>query len=117
MDILTISVKKVWHTEKRLKYLSMSYFSILLTISYWIHLNGHFYLTSGDSKYITTVIIPFISGTSINTSISPSIPFSRRVINDIEGHQRRVLDDSVEGTNRGTKPSLSLPQRNKRRKL
>ena len=43
--------------------------------------------------------------TSINTSISPSIPFSRRVINDIEEHQRRVLDDSVEGTNRGTNTS------------
>ena len=41
-------------------------------------------------------------GTSINTSISPSIPFSRRVINDIEEHQRRIFDDSVEGTNRGT---------------
>ena len=40
--------------------------------------------------------------TSINTSISPSIPFSRRVINDTEEHQRRVLDDSVEGANRGT---------------
>ena len=38
-------------------------------------------------------------GTSINTSISPSIPFSRRVINDIEEHKRRVLNDSVEGTN------------------
>ena len=44
-------------------------------------------------------------GTSINTSISPSIPFSRRVINDTEEHQRRVLDDSVEGTNRGTNTS------------
>ena len=41
-------------------------------------------------------------GTSINTSISPSIPFSRIVINDIEEHQRRALNDSVEGTNRGT---------------
>ena len=29
-------------------------------------------------------------GTSVNTAISPSIPFSRRVINDIEEHQRRV---------------------------
>ena len=28
-------------------------------------------------------------GISINTSISPSIPFSRRVINDIGEHQRR----------------------------
>ena len=44
-------------------------------------------------------------GTSINTSISPSIPFSRRVINDTEEHQRRVLSDSVEGTNRGTNTS------------
>ena len=44
-------------------------------------------------------------GTSINTSVSPSIPFSRRVINDIEEHQRRALDDSVEGTNRGTNTS------------
>ena len=44
-------------------------------------------------------------GTSINTSISSSIPFSRRVINDIEEHQRRVLDDSVEGTNRRTNTS------------
>ena len=44
-------------------------------------------------------------GTSINTSVSPSIPFSRRVIKDIEEHQKRVLVDSVEGTNRGTNTS------------
>ena len=44
-------------------------------------------------------------GTSINTSVSPSIPFSRRVINDIEEHQRRALDDSIEGINRGTNTS------------
>ena len=44
-------------------------------------------------------------GTSINRAISPSIPFSRRVINDIEEHQRRVLDIYVEGTNRGTNTS------------
>ena len=44
-------------------------------------------------------------GTSINTAISPSIPLSRRVINDIEEHQRRVLDSYVEGANRGTKTS------------
>ena len=41
-------------------------------------------------------------GTSINTAISPSIPFSRRVINDTKEHQRRVLDSYVEGTQRGT---------------
>ena len=39
---------------------------------------------------------------SINTAISSSIPFSRRVINDIEEHQRRVFDSYVEGTYRGT---------------
>ena len=44
-------------------------------------------------------------GTTINTSISPSIPFSRRVINDIEEHQRRALDDSIGGTIRGTNTS------------
>ena len=44
-------------------------------------------------------------GTSINTSISPSILFSRRVINDIEEHQRRVLDNYVEGAIRGTNTS------------
>ena len=33
------------------------------------------------------------------------MPFSRRVINDIEEHQRRDLDDYVEGTNRGTNTS------------
>ena len=44
-------------------------------------------------------------GTTINTSISPSIPFSRRVINDIEEHQRSALDDSIEGTTRGTNTS------------
>ena len=37
-------------------------------------------------------------GTTINTSISPSVPFSRRVINDIEECQRRTLDDSIEGS-------------------
>ena len=62
---------------------------------------------TGDSKYITTVIYPSLAaiGTSINTSLYPSIPFSRRVINDIEEHQRRALDDFVEGTNKGTNTS------------
>ena len=44
-------------------------------------------------------------GTSINTAISPPIPLSRRAINDIEEHQRRVPDSYVEGTNRGTNTS------------
>ena len=47
-------------------------------------------------------------GTSINTSVSPSIPVSRRVINDIEEDQRRAFNDSVEGTNRGTNTSPVL---------
>ena len=44
-------------------------------------------------------------GTSINTAMLPPIPLSRRVINDIEEHQRRVLKSYVEGTNRGTNTS------------
>ena len=40
-------------------------------------------------------------GTSLNTAISPSIPLSRRVNNDIE----EVLDSYVEGTNRGMNTS------------
>ena len=44
-------------------------------------------------------------GTSIHTAISSPIPLSRRVINDIEEHQRRVLDSYVEGTNRGMNTS------------
>ena len=44
-------------------------------------------------------------GTSINTAISPQIPLSRRVINDTEEHQRRVLNSCVEGTNRGMNTS------------
>ena len=44
-------------------------------------------------------------GTSLNTAISPSIPLSRRVINDIEEHERRVLDSYVDSINRGTNTS------------
>ena len=44
-------------------------------------------------------------GTSINTAILPPIPLSRRVINDIQKHQRRVLDSYVEGMNRGMNTS------------
>ena len=60
--------------------------------------------TSQQSLYPSLVAM----GTSINTSISPSIPFSRRVINDMEEHQRRALHDSVEGTTRGTNSSPVL---------
>ena len=44
-------------------------------------------------------------GIIIKTSISPSIPFSRRDINDTEECQRRALNDSVEGTVKGTNTS------------
>ena len=51
-------------------------------------------------------------GTSINTAISHPIPLSRRVINDKEKHQRRVLDSYVEGMNRGmnTSPVQTLDE-------
>ena len=44
-------------------------------------------------------------GTSLNTVVSPPIPFSRRVINDIEEQQRKALKDTVEGTIRSTNTS------------
>ena len=44
-------------------------------------------------------------GSSPDTAISPSISLSRRVINDIEEHQRTVLDSYVEGMDRGTNTS------------
>ena len=51
-------------------------------------------------------------GTLINTAISSSIPLSRRVINNIEEHQRRVFDSYVESMNRGmnTSPVQSLDE-------
>ena len=44
-------------------------------------------------------------GTSLNTAVSSPIPFSRRVINDIEEQQRKALKDTVEGTIRSTNTS------------
>ena len=54
-------------------------------------------------------------GTSINTAIFPPIPLSRRVINDIEEHQRRVLNSYIEGTNGGmnTSPVQTLDEQEK----
>ena len=48
-------------------------------------------------------------GSSPNTALSPSIPLARRVINDIEEHQRTVLDSYAEGMDRemNTSPVLS----------
>ena len=47
-------------------------------------------------------------GTSINTAITPPMPFSRRVINAIEEKQRKVLKDTVEGIARLTNTSPIL---------
>ena len=44
-------------------------------------------------------------GTSLNTSAFPPIPFSRRVINDIEEQQRKALKDTVEDTVKWTNTS------------
>ena len=38
-------------------------------------------------------------------AVSPPIPFSRRVINDIEEQQRKALEDTAEGTIRSTNTS------------
>ena len=48
-------------------------------------------------------------GLSPNTALSPSIPLARRVINEIEEHQRTVLDSYAEGMDRemNTSPVLS----------
>ena len=43
--------------------------------------------------------------TSINTVISPSIPFARKVINDIEEQKRKALKNTVEGIIRSTNTS------------
>ena len=40
-------------------------------------------------------------GSSPNTALSPSIPLSRRVINDIEEHQRTVFTSYAEGMDKG----------------
>ena len=39
-------------------------------------------------------------GSSPNTALSPSIPLARRVINEIEEHQRTILDSYAEGMDR-----------------
>ena len=44
-------------------------------------------------------------GTNVNTAVSPPIPFSRRVINDIKEKQRKALRDTVEGIIRSTSNS------------
>ena len=47
-------------------------------------------------------------GSSPNTALSPSIPLTRRVINEIGEHQRTVLDSYAEGMDRETNTSPVL---------
>ena len=47
-------------------------------------------------------------GTSVNTAVTPPIPFSIQVINDIEQKQRRALEGTVEGEIRSTNTSPIL---------
>ena len=47
-------------------------------------------------------------GSSPNTALPPSIPLTRRVINEIEEHQRTVLDSYAEGMDRETNTSPVL---------
>ena len=51
-------------------------------------------------------------GSSPNTALSPSIPLTRRVINEIEEHQRKVLNSYAEGMDRemNMSPVLSLDE-------
>ena len=53
------------------------------------------------------VVYPSLAamGTSVNTVVFPSIPFVRKVINDIEEQQRKTLEDTVEGNIRLTNTS------------
>ena len=47
-------------------------------------------------------------GSSPNTALSPSIPLTRRVINEIEEHQRTVLGSYAEGMDKETSTSPIL---------
>ena len=47
-------------------------------------------------------------GTDSDLAIAPPIPFSRRVINDIEEQQRKALEDTVEDIARSTSTSSLL---------
>ena len=47
-------------------------------------------------------------GSSPNTALSPSIPLTRRIINEIEEHQRTVLTSYAEGMDRETNTSPVL---------
>ena len=51
-------------------------------------------------------------GTSVNTVVSPSIPFTRKVINDIKEQQGKTLEDTVEGNIRLTNTS-PIPEEEK----
>ena len=58
-------------------------------------------------------------GSSPYTALSPSIPLARRVINEIEEHQRTVLDHYPEGMDRemNTSPVLSSDENRLRQRI
>ena len=53
-------------------------------------------------KILQQLLYPSLAamGSSPNTALSPSIPLARRVFNEIEEHQRTVLDSYAEGMDR-----------------
>ena len=92
-----------------------------LSISTLVHApsdNNQYTEATQDKSYFWQVIpnilqqslYPFLAavGSSPNTSLSHSIPLARRVINEIEEHQRTVLDSYTEGMDRGMNTSLVL---------
>ena len=54
-----------------------------------------------------------VMGTSVNTVVSQSITFARKVINDIEEQQRKTLKDTVEGKIRSINTSLTPEEEEK----
>ena len=81
--------------------------------------NNQYTETAQDESFLQQVIpnipqqllYPSLAamGSSPSTALSPSIPLARRVINEIEEHQRTVLDSYAEGMDRemNTSPVLS----------
>ena len=80
------------------------------------HQCTHFQITTSIHESSFQQVIPNIPqqslypslaamGSSSNTALSPSIPLARRVINEIEEHQRTVLNSYIEGMNRETNTS------------
>ena len=96
---------------------------VLLSTSTPVHASpdNNQYIEATEEELSFQQVIPIIlqqslypslaaMGSSPNTALLPSIPLARRVINEIEEHQRTVLDSYTEGMDRemNTSPVLSL---------